>query len=149
MGDERAGRDLRREDFVVLRPVPTRWADQDNYGHINNVAYYAYFDTVVNAYLMEATGSDIRMLDAIGLVVETSCQYYSELHFPQELSVGLGLERLGRSSVVYTLAIFAPDRDEPAAVGRFVHVYVDRVGRDVAPVPDSIREAIARLVPVT
>ena len=137
-------RELRRDDFPVLREVPTRWADVDIYGHVNNVVHYAMFDTVVNGWLIETTGRDIRHAPAVGLVVETSCRYFAELDFPAPVTAGLGLEKLGTSSVVYRLALFGHD-ESPAAVGRFVHVYVDRDSRRPVTVPDDIRQALAVL----
>jgi acyl-CoA thioester hydrolase len=142
------GRALRRSDFAVLRELPTRWSDDDTYGHVNNVVHYLMFDTAVNGWLIEASGVDIRQLPAIGVVVETSCRYFAELRFPEIVTAGLGLERLGTSSVVYQLALFGAGRDEPAAVGRFVHVYVERESRRPTPVPDEIRSALGRLRPV-
>jgi acyl-CoA thioester hydrolase len=142
--DLRDPRRLRRRDFPELREIPTRWADVDVYGHVNNVVHYAMFDTAVNGWLIEASGVDIRRLDAIGLVVETSCRYHAELEFPATVSAGLALERLGTSSVVYRLALFgAPE--SPAATGRFVHVYVDRTTRRPVRVPDEVRAALTRL----
>jgi acyl-CoA thioester hydrolase len=138
-------RDLRRSDFPVLRQLPTRWSDDDTYGHVNNVVHYLMFDTAVNGWLIEASGVDIRRLPAIGLVVETSCQYFAELRFPETVTAGLALEHLGSSSVVYRLALFGEHRDEPAALGRFVHVYVDRDERRPTPVPAEIRTALAQL----
>ena len=135
---------LRRADFPVLRTLPTRWSDDDSYGHVNNVVHYALFDTAVNGWLMEASGVDIRGLPAIGLVVETSCRYFAELRFPEVVTAGLALERLGTSSVVYRLALFGA-LEEPAAVGRFVHVYVDKGTRVAVPVPAEIRAALAVL----
>jgi acyl-CoA thioester hydrolase len=137
--------DLRRTDFAVLRQLPTRWSDDDTYGHVNNVVHYLMFDTAVNGWLIEASGVDIRALSAIGVVVETSCQYFAELRFPEVVTAGLALERLGTSSVIYRLALFGEQRAEPAAVGRFVHVYVDRHTRRPTPVPDEVRAALARL----
>jgi acyl-CoA thioester hydrolase len=135
---------LRRGDFRVFRELPTRWADVDAYGHVNNVVHYAMFDTAVNGWLIDATGTDIRALPAVGLVAETSCRYFAELHFPGTVLAGIGLERLGTSSVVYRLALFSA-AESPAAVGRFVHVYVDRTTRQPVPVPDPIRSALAQL----
>jgi acyl-CoA thioester hydrolase len=135
---------LRRADFPVLRSLPTRWSDDDTYGHVNNVVHYSLFDTAVNGWLIEASGVDIRELPAIGLVVETSCRYFAELRFPEVVTAGLALEHLGTSSVVYRLALFG-GADEPAAVGRFVHVYVDRSTRRSVPVPSEIRAALAAL----
>jgi acyl-CoA thioester hydrolase len=142
-----AARDLRRSDFTVLRELPTRWSDDDTYGHVNNVVHYLMFDTAVNGWLIEASGVDIRRLPAIGLVVETSCRYFAELRFPEVVTAGLALEKVGTSSVIYQLALFGEGVDEPAAVGRFVHVYVDRDGRRPTPVPDEIRRALEQLSP--
>jgi acyl-CoA thioester hydrolase len=138
-------RTLRRTDFAVLRQLPTRWSDDDTYGHVNNVVHYLMFDTAVNGWLIEASGVDIRTLSAIGLVVETSCQYFAELRFPEIVTAGLGLERLGTTSVIYRLALFGEGRDAPAAAGRFVHVYVDRETRKPVPVPSEITAALTRL----
>jgi acyl-CoA thioester hydrolase len=136
---------LQRSDFAVLRDLPTRWSDDDTYGHVNNVVHYLMFDTAVNGWLMQASGVDIRTLPAIGLVVETSCQYFAELRFPEVVTAGIGLEKLGTSSVVYRLALFGENMTTPAAVGRFVHVYVDQVTRRPVPVPEEIRRALALL----
>jgi acyl-CoA thioester hydrolase len=135
-------------DFPVLWPIPTRWHDNDHYGHVNNVTYYSYFDTAVNAWLMSATGTDIRELPAIGVVAETSCSYLSELSFPDELLVGISVEKLGTRSVVYALAIFRSSEGgdhKIAATGRFVHVYVDRGTRKPVDIPPAIRSAIVDL----
>jgi acyl-CoA thioester hydrolase len=140
-------RAVRRTDFAVLRQLPTRWSDDDTYGHVNNVVHYLMFDTAVNGWLIEASGVDIRQLPAIGVVVETACQYFAELRFPEVVTAGLALEKLGTSSVVYRLALFGERTDEPAAVGRFVHVYVDRETRRPTPVPEEIRRALAVLQP--
>lgn len=138
-------KDLRRSDFPVLREVPTRWADVDAYGHVNNVVHYAVFDTAVNAWLIEATGEDVRRWPAIGLVVETSCRYLAELDFPAPITAGLAVERLGTSSIVYRLGLFGAG-EQPAAVGRFVHVYVDRETRRPVAVPDPVRAAVHSVV---
>ena len=135
-----------RPEFAALRTITTRWDDEDVYGHVNNVVYYSYFDTAVNGYLIDATGTDIRRLDAVGLVAETQCEFLRELRFPDDVEVGLAVTRLGTSSIVYRLAIFQGDSDEPAALGRFVHVYVDAETRAVTPVPDVIRAAVTPLV---
>jgi acyl-CoA thioester hydrolase len=138
-------KELRRGDFRVQRTLPTRWSDDDTYGHVNNVVHYLMFDTAVNGWLIEASGVDIRRLPAIGLVVETSCRYFAELRFPEVVTAGIALEKLGTSSVIYQLALFGEGRDEPAAVGRFVHVYVDAGTREPTPVPPEIRAALAGL----
>jgi len=132
----------RRADFPVLRPVPTRWMDNDHYGHVNNVAYYSFFDTAVNGFLMDAAGVDIRELSAIGIVAESGCEFLSAVSFPDTVHAGLGLERLGTSSVVYRIALFRNDSDVPCAVGRFVHVYVDRETRRPVPIPAAIKGAL-------
>lgn len=134
-----------RADFKVLRPMQTRWMDNDHYGHVNNVVYYSYFDSAVNGFLMDATRSDTRALPAIGIVAETSCRFLQEISFPDALHIGLRLEKLGNSSVIYQLAVFRGDDDAPAAIGRFVHVYVDATTRRPTPVPATIRAALERL----
>lgn len=140
--DDRA---LRRGDFPVLVDVPTRWGDVDAYGHVNNVVHYAVFDTAVNSWLIGASGTDVRGLPARGLVVETSCRYYAELRFPGPITAGLRLEGRGTSSVVYRLALFGPGEEQPAAVGRFVHVYVDRETRRPVPPPEPVARALDAL----
>jgi len=134
-----------RSDFRVLRAITTRWHDNDHYGHVNNVVYYAYFDTAVNGFLIEASGTEIRDLPAIGIVAETSCRFLRELSFPDTVWAGLALERLGNSSVVYRIGLFRNDEIEPAALGRFVHVYVDAETRRPVPVPAPIRAALAAI----
>lgn len=139
----------RRADFPVLRRITTRWADEDVYGHVNNVVYYSYFDTAVNGYLIERAheldGVDPRTLDAYGVVAETGCRFLRELRFPADVEAGLRVTRLGTSSVVYEIGLFQGESDEPAAVGRFVHVYVSGADRRVTPVPDVVRAALAPL----
>jgi len=135
----------KRSEFRVLRTMPTRWMDNDQYGHVNNVAYYSYFDSVVNGYLIEAAGTDTRTLPAIGIVAETSCRYFREVSFPDVLHIGIRLEKLGNSSVVYQLAVYRGEDTEPAAVGRFVHVYVDAQTRRPVAIPQVIRTALESL----
>ncbi|EFV13262.1 acyl-CoA thioesterase [Segniliparus rugosus] len=132
--------------FATRWPMPTRWADNDHYGHVNNVTYYSYFDTAVNAWLMSATGMDTRDLPAIGVVAETSCRFLRQISFPDQLEVGIACERLGNRSVVYQLAVFRLGEAEPAALGRFVHVYVDEQTRQPVPVPEPIRAAVEGLL---
>jgi len=140
------GEPLTRADFAVFRPITTRWDDEDVYGHVNNAVYYAFFDTAVNGYLIEATGTDIRRLPAVGLVAETGCVYHRELGFPEPVEVGLSVARLGTSSIVYRLGLFQGESPQAAAEGRFVHVYVAQSTREVTPVPDEIREAVQPLL---
>jgi len=134
-----------RSDFKALRPIATRWIDNDHYGHVNNVAYYSFFDTAVNGYLLEATGVDIRDLPAIGIVAESSCRFFSAVSFPDWIHAGLGIERIGARSVVYSIALFRNDDDDACAMGRFVHVYVDRHSRRPVEIPPAIRAVVDRL----
>ena len=134
-----------RAEFTVLRPIPTRWLDNDHYGHVNNVAYYSFFDTAVNGFLIEASGIDVRELPAIGIVAESGCQFLSPLSFPDIVHAGLSVERLGTSSIVYRIALFRNDEADPCAIGRFVHVYVDRHSRRPVPIPDAVRAVVERL----
>ncbi|HXQ30348.1 MAG TPA: thioesterase family protein [Steroidobacteraceae bacterium] len=136
---------IARADYRSFRTITTRWMDNDVYGHVNNAVYYSYFDTAVNAYLIEATGTDIRRLPAIGVVAETSCRFFRELSFPEPVYAGLRLEKLGNSSVIYRIGLFSGEALEAAAVGRLVHVYVDALTRGVVPVPEAIRTAAGRL----
>ena len=136
-----------RAAFTAYRTITTRWMDNDVYGHVNNVVYYSYFDTAVNAFLIEASGTDIRALPEIGIVAESSCRFLKALSFPAPVEAGLALEKLGNSSVVYRIGLFSEGSDAAAAVGRFVHVYVDAATRVVVPVPAMIRTALEVLKP--
>lgn len=136
----------RRESFALLWPLPTRWMDDDHYGHVNNVVYYSYFDTTVNAVLMTRTVTDIRRLGAIGLVAETGCRYLAPVAFPDDLEVGLTVARLGTSSITYRLGLFRAGEAEGVAVAHYVHVYVDAVTRASTAIPEVIRTAMAPLV---
>ena len=131
-----------RSAYRHILPLQTRWADNDIYGHVNNVAYYGYFDTIVNAYLIGAGALDIHDGAVIGLVVETGCRYFAPLAFPQRLEGALRVAKIGNSSVRYELAIFAEGADKPAAEGHFVHVYVDRATRRPVPLPAALRAAL-------
>ncbi len=137
-----------RADYVAWRTATTRWADDDVYGHMNNARYFELIDTAVNVHLAEATGTDIRALPAVGVVAEVSCRYFREIGYPAPVEMGLVVDRLGTSSVVYRIGLFQGDGDEAAAEGRFVHVYVDNTGADrtVTPIPDEIRAAVAPLL---
>ena len=119
--------------------------DNDHYGHVNNVAYYSFFDTAVNGYLLETTATDIRELPAIGIVAESSCQFLKAISFPDLVHAGLALDRLGSSSIVYRIALFRGEDADPCAIGRFVHVYVDRQSRRPVGIPDAIRIVVERL----
>jgi acyl-CoA thioester hydrolase len=135
-----------RADYRHFLPITTRWKDNDIYGHVNNVEYYSYFDTVINAYLIDAGGLDIRAGDTIGVCAESHCKFLGELAFPETIQAGLCVEHLGNSSVRYGIGLFRAGRDAPAAQGWFVHVFVDRVSRRPAPMPARLREALARLL---
>jgi acyl-CoA thioester hydrolase len=139
---------LRRAHFTVFRPIATRWMDNDHYGHVNNVAYYSFFDTAVNGFLLEATGTEIRDLPAIGIVAESSCRFFTAISFPDVVHAGLAIERLGARSVVYSIGLFRNDDDDACALGRFVHVYVDRNTRRPVPIPEVIQAVVERLKPV-
>jgi acyl-CoA thioester hydrolase len=135
-----------RADFVRWRALPTRWMDNDIYGHVNNVVYYAYFDTIVNGFAVEEGGLDIHQGAAIGLVVESACRYHAPLAFPAVIDAGLRVDSLGRSSVRYAIGLFGQGDDIAAADGHFVHVMVDRVTRRPTDVPDAMRAALWTLI---
>jgi acyl-CoA thioester hydrolase len=134
-----------RAAYAAFRPITTRWMDNDVYGHVNNVVYYAYFDTVINQYLIEQGGLDIAGGDTIGLCVESHCAYLKPVAFPETIEAGLRVAHLGRSSVRYEIGIFGQGQAEPSAHGWFVHVFVDRATRRPAPLPEPIRACLARL----
>ncbi|QJR14704.1 acyl-CoA thioesterase [Usitatibacter palustris] len=134
-----------RSAYAVLREITTRWADNDAYGHVNNATYYSYFDTVVNTWLIEQGLLDIEKSPVIGLVVETGCQYFAPLSYPELVTGGLRVAQVGRSSVRYEIALFGKG-DSAAAQGHFVHVYVDRVTRKPVSLPEAMRTALAPLV---
>jgi len=136
----------RRAQYRHFLPIQTRWSDNDAYGHVNNVVYYSWFDTVVNEYLIAAGALDIQASPVVGLVVETKCNYFSELAFPQRVDAGLRVAHAGRSSVRYELALFGADSDMASAQGHFIHVYVDRSSRRPAPLPAALRAAIEQLL---
>jgi acyl-CoA thioester hydrolase len=134
-----------RSAYSVFRPITTRWMDNDVYGHVNNVVYYSWFDTAVNAHLIERGVLDIRGGDTIGLVVETQCNYFTPLAFPQQVEAGLRVARLGTSSVRYEVGLFAAGEPLTAAKGHFVHVYVDRANRRPVPVPPALRAVLQEM----
>lgn len=137
-----------RADYPRFLAIPTRWMDNDTYGHVNNVAYYSYFDTVVNEHLINEGGLDIRGGPAMGLVVETRCVFHRPLSFPQVVDAGLRVARLGNSSVSYDIGLFERGEDAAAATGYFVHVWVERFTRRPTPMPGPIRAALAPLLAV-
>jgi acyl-CoA thioester hydrolase len=134
-----------RAAYRHFQRIPTRWMDNDVYGHVNNVVYYSYFDTVVNQYLIEQGVLDIEHSQVIGLVVETQCKYFAPLTFPDVVSAGLRVARLGNSSVRYEIGLFRNDDDAASAQGHFIHVYVDRATRKPTALPQDMRGALARI----
>ena len=131
-----------RRDYRFFVSLQTRWMDNDLYGHINNVTYYSYFDTVVNMFLIEKGGLDIHAAAVIGVVVESQCRYKSSLAYPDLVQAGLRVGHLGNSSVRYEVGIFKEDADEASAAGHFVHVFVDRALNKPVAIPDQIRAAL-------
>ena len=134
-----------RSTYRMFLAIPTRWMDNDTYGHVNNVTYYSYFDTVVNEHLIRAGGLDIREGAAIGIVVETACRFHAPLSFPEVIDAGLRVAHLGRSSVAYEIGLFRRGEATATATGRFVHVWVDRATRRPVEVPPPIRAALVPL----
>jgi acyl-CoA thioester hydrolase len=135
-----------RAGYRHFLSIPTRWMDNDTYGHVNNVTYYSYFDTAVNEHLIREGGLDTSRGEAIGIVVETMCKFRKSLTFPETIDVGLRVAKLGTSSVKYEIGIFRAGDDEPAAIGHFVHVWVDRGTQRPVPIPPRIRAALEPLV---
>jgi acyl-CoA thioester hydrolase len=136
-----------RADYPHFLAIQTRWKDNDIYGHVNNVVYYSYFDTVVNDYLIREGGLKIADGDIIGLAVETHCEFHAPLTFPDVIEAGLRVGKLGVSSVRYEIGVFKQDEESPSATGYFVHVFVNRETRRPAPIPDPIRSALEKLMP--
>lgn len=128
-----------RENFRHFWPITTRWVDNDVYGHVNNVVYYLWFDTVVNQFLIANGALDIHAGDTIGLVIESHCNYFSPVAFPEPITAGLCVARLGNSSVRYEVGIFRADENIASAQGHFVHVYVDRATRKSVSIPAATR----------
>ncbi|MBC8269957.1 MAG: acyl-CoA thioesterase [Rhodospirillaceae bacterium] len=137
---------LARADYPHIVSVPTRWADNDIYGHVNNVTYYAYFDTVVNNYLIEHGGLDIVNAPVIGVAVETMCRFSESVAYPETLELGLKVAKLGQTSVRYELAVFRLAGEVAVASGHFVHVFVNRATNKSTPIPAAIRTALERLM---
>jgi acyl-CoA thioester hydrolase len=134
-----------REAYRAWREISTRWADNDAYGHVNNTVYYQWFDTAVNAWLIEAGLLDVADGDPIGLVVETGCRYAQPLSYPEPVEIGLAVERVGRTSVRYRIGVFARGVGEAAAEGHFVHVYVGRESRRPVDVPEAWRKRLEEI----
>ncbi len=134
-----------RDRYRLFQPITTRWMDNDQYGHLNNVVYYSLFDTVVNRFLIDNSLVDPLGGAIIGLVVNSSCHYFAPLAFPEAIEGGLRVDRIGSSSIAYGVGIFAEDAETAAAQGGFVHVYVDSATRRPVPLPDPMREALQAL----
>ena len=137
---------LKRADFPHVLAITTRWMDNDVYGHINNVVYYSFFDTVVNRYLIEQGALDFTNGATIGLVVETKCNYFQPIAFPDTVHAGLRVAHQGTSSVRYEVGLFRNGDDTVSAQGHFVHVYVDRATNRPVPLPEVLKKALAPLV---
>lgn len=134
-----------RDRYPHFLSIQTRWSDNDIYGHVNNVTYYSYFDTVVNCFLIDEGGLDIQTGGVIGVAVETMCKFNRPLAYPDVLEAGLRVVKLGNSSVRYEIGIFQEGAADAAAMGHFVHVFVDRATGKPAPIPDAIRSALERI----
>ncbi|MBN79151.1 MAG: thioesterase [Planctomycetaceae bacterium] len=135
-----------RGRYPYLTSLASRWNDLDLFGHVNNAIYYEYFDSAINRYLMEVGGNDPLTDGTMQFCVENRCRYYREMGFPERITVGLRVAKLGKTSVGYDLALFAEGRNEPSALGHFVHVFVDRANRRPVAIPAALRDALARLL---
>lgn len=138
-------RDAGREQFPHFQPIPTRWMDNDIYGHVNNVVYYSYFDTAVNQFLIERGVLDIHQGEVVGFVVDSGCAYFSSISFPDTIHAGIRVAKLGRSSVRYEIALYRNDDPLPCAAGHFVHVYVERSSNCSVPIPADVRSVLATI----
>ncbi|MGF1444628.1 MAG: acyl-CoA thioesterase [Pikeienuella sp.] len=136
----------RRAAFALFRPIATRWQDNDVYGHVNNVVYYSFFDTLVNGWLIERGLLEVQRSEVIGLVVSSGCDYFAPAAYPDRLEGGLRVDRIGGSSVTYGLGIFQAGADSAAAAGRFTHVYVGMESRRPVPLSDAMRTALGELL---
>ena len=134
-----------RAGYKAFRTITTRWMDNDAYGHVNNVVYYSWFDTVVNAHLIERGALDIHQGETIGLVIETQCNYFASVEFPQTVEAGLRVAKIGKSSVRYEVGLFLAGEPLTVAKGHFVHVYVDRANRRPTPLPQSLKSVLEAL----
>lgn len=134
-----------RADYRVFYPITTRWHDNDIYGHVNNVTYYSYFDSAVNRYLIEEGGLDIHSGEVVAFVVNSSCDYRAPLAYPQQLEAGIRVEKLGNSSVVYRVGIFAAGEQLASASGRFTHVFVGRAESRSVSIPETVRQALSKI----
>jgi acyl-CoA thioester hydrolase len=137
----------RRADYRHFREIPTRWGDNDAYAHVNNTVYYSFFDTVVSRYLLDSRAIDLKTSAVIGVVVETGCRYLAPISFPDMVTAGLRVARIGNTSIRYEIGIFRNDEEEASAEGHFIHVYVDRETQTrPTPLPQALRDAVAPLL---
>jgi acyl-CoA thioester hydrolase len=136
----------KRSDYVEFMPIQTRWMDNDVYGHVNNVVYYSYFDTVVKLYLINPGGLDFHNAPVVGIMAETMCRYYRSIAYPEAIDAGIRVGRLGKSSVRYEIGLFGVEDELARAEGHLVHVFVDRASNTPVPIPAGIRAALERLV---
>jgi len=137
-----------RSQFRHFTAIPTRWLDNDNYGHVNNVVYYSYFDTAVNQFLIERGVLDIHHGPVVGYVVDSGCAYFSPVSFPDVVHAGIRVAKLGNSSVRYEIALYRNDDALPCAAGHFVHVYVERSSNRSSPIPGPVRDVLATLLSI-
>ena len=137
-------RSLTRAHFDYVVPATTRWSDNDMYGHLNNAVYYELFDSAINGWLITGADVDVLALPEVGVVAESGCRFFRELEYPRTLDVGVRVERVGRSSITYMLGLFDAEREDVAALGHWVHVYVDRTSRSPVPIPAAVRELLGR-----
>ena len=135
-----------RDNYRVFHDIATRWMDNDAYGHVNNVTYYSYFDTAANHYLIHNAGLDIERSEVIGFVVNSGCNYVSPIAYPDEIEVGLRVDKLGNSSVQYGLAVFKKGETQASAHGHFVHVFVNRASNQAVSIPERIRQALSAIL---
>jgi acyl-CoA thioester hydrolase len=133
-----------RANYFYFKSISTRWMDNDVYGHVNNVTYYSYFDTVANSYLIEHGGLDIQSAETVGFVVASNCEYHSPIAFPQTIEAAFKVNKLGSKSVEYGVAIFNDTQEQACASGTFTHVFVNRASGKSTPIPEQIRQALER-----
>lgn len=145
MSKERPGPGVRSE-YVEFMPIQTRWMDNDVYGHVNNVVYYSYFDTVVNLYLINPGGLDFHNAPVVGIMAETMCRFHRSIAYPEAIDAGIRVGRLGSSSVRYEVGLFGAGEDDARAEGHLVHVFVDRATNKPVPIPPGIRAALERIL---
>ena len=142
MTTEAGPKTLTRAHFDHVTSVTTRWSDNDMYGHLNNAVYYELFDSAINAWLITGGVADTMEGPELGVVAESGCRFFAELAYPEDVDVGIRVERLGRRSITYALGLFGAEQDDPAAVGHWVHVYIDRTSRSPVPIPAAVRELL-------